>query len=701
MTMFAGVRRALGSISVRENKGVITVSGIPADVISKDITKIWKTTRVNAWMFNRLGRSEFSFYSFFAIEVLFIVEELIINRDARTNVRALKFIAERLKADTWLNSIKEERSLNFDYSKLNRFNVPFKPKQIEFLQTFERNVGMFDLRGFMNASDPGTGKTLGSLGLAELVDADCVFIICPKRAVLEVWEPEIERRYKERQHVWASSMGGDPRSDADIPRDAKFYIFHYQQLDRAIQLAAKLNRKRIVVLLDESHNLNESTSNQSQYFVELCNVLDPMYTLWMSGTPIKAIGNEAVPFLTTIDRYFTLQVKERFLKIFGKSAARAVDILSNRIGLSSFRAKKTDVSTYAVTEKTMNVKFKGAERFSLDQIKDEIKKFVEERTVYYAKNKKYYTDLYYACLDRYAKTIRNDHELSEFKVYKHYVQELNKFFDPVASKDQVFFCNRFEDKFILPKLSNEDKKVFRHTRSIVKYVMLKIRGEALGRILTRRRIECFTAMIPHCGLPEIIDAARKKVIVFTSYVEVVERTNDYLKEQGYTPLLVYGNTNKDLNSILAKFKNDPDANPLIATYDSLATAVNLVEANEVVLMNQPFRAYERDQATARADRMGQDTDVVIWSMLLDTGLVPNISTRSNEIMEWSKEQVDAIMGYTGSVDQYTTEGLDESGEYDDFDIATGVVMHALESKPIVSVPVSVSDKPKANFFFDF
>lgn len=1032
--MFAGLRRALGAITVRENRGVITVSGIPADVIARDIEKIWSTSRVNKWMFNRLGKSEFSFFSFFAIEIAFILRSLIENPKAHTNVRALRIILDRLEEETWLNSIDRTANLSFAWEQLKQLNLTLLPSQRDFLENFEERVAQYRLNGYLLAAPPGTGKaqpldslvkvpgswkrmgdmqigdsvitadgtiskvlgvfpqgmrpvyrltfadgrtaecdenhlwkvfdrevkggwaiidtkellrkfalpskqgrlyvpvcaseqgdnvelpidpyllgvllgdgtfrhhtgvslpnlqmreivrekllaagcelipckgseidfnivgvdrknnvllkkitemglfnkygyekaipeeyllasheqrvallqglmdtggthglngvtfdtsspnlakgveylihsigglaqitsyankgeesygqmgycvnirhntpsifgyeeysaefnlridniefigeketqcieishpehlyvtnnfvvthnTLSGISLALIAEATKVIIIAPKRAVNEVWTKTLDTRFKVPQHYWHSNsevsqtglkngskaesltvgVGGSRRTDLlggqsallnfdsktpDV--SAKWFVFHYEQLDTALAMVSgaygKWDSGRTVILLDECHNLNESNSQRSAKFIELAKASEARYTLWASGTPIKAIGNEAIPFLRTIDKLFTPEVQERFVMIFGKQASRAVDILSHRIGLSSFKVPKSDVVTIQVSEVTKNVAFKGAETYTLEKIRDEIKNFVDERLTYYKVNYRMFQAQYDDLVNKYKKTIRDKEELKNFELYQSYVRHLNKNFDPRADKDIVIFCNRFEASKIVPKLSGSDKKVFRHVTSIVKYVSLKVRGEALGRILTRRRIDCFVAMISHCGLPGIIDGSKKKTLIFTSYVEVVKALDQYLRKEGYSPLLVYGDTNKMLAPIMKEFKSNPDANPMIATFDSLSTAVPVIEANTCVLMNQPFRDHEREQATSRVNRLGQDTPVDIITTLVDTGMEPNISTRSNEILEWSRASVAAIMGL-GDLDDtvYSSEDFVPSEE-EQFDL---------------------------------
>jgi hypothetical protein len=64
----------------------------------------------------------------------------------------------------------------------------------------------------------------------------------------------------------------------------------------------------------------------------------------------------------------------------------------------------------------------------------------------------------------------------------------------------------------------------------------------------------------------------------------------------------------------------------------------------VVFLNKPWRHIEYIQASDRVYRIGQDSDVLIVSILLDTGDKDNLSTRMEDIMEWSKQMFSELVG---------------------------------------------------------
>lgn len=213
---------------------------------------------------------------------------------------------------------------------------------------------------------------------------------------------------------------------------------------------------------------------------------------------------------------------------------------------------------------------------------------------------------------------------------------------------------------MIPRLSNAQKKVFRDVRSVYKYVALKIQGEALGRILGKERQRCNIDILhgldnsrATCevlgwldepfSMADIFNNSKAKAIFFTDFVEVVDAAGELFKKAGMKPMLVYGDTNKDLAKILHSVENDPKVNPIVATYKSLSTAVPLVYLDSCVFLSQPFRSYIKEQAEARLDRLGQNNEIMYYNVTLDTGSESNISTRSQDILLWSKEMVLKLM----------------------------------------------------------
>lgn len=256
----------------------------------------------------------------------------------------------------------------------------------------------------------------------------------------------------------------------------------------------------------------------------------------------------------------------------------------------------------------------------------------------------FYEKEYDRCLMIHESTLKTSEERNAFKRYNEYVKMIRKQYDPVLMKSEAMYCNKYEAENIIPSLDRDDRNNFKDYKSIIKYLHLKVQGECLGRILGKRRAECNTALVQHAKLEEIIADSAKKTIIFSSWVDTIKEAENYLTDIGYRPVMVYGDTNKEVTEIVTRFETDIDVNPILATYQSLSTAVPLTVANTVILLNQPFREHEKDQAVSRADRVGQDTQVYVYEVLLDTGNTPNISTRSKDILEWSKANIAAIMG---------------------------------------------------------
>lgn len=514
-----------------------------------------------------------------------------------------------------------------------------------------------------------THNTLMGLGLSLALEADIVVCVCPKNAVHRVWEGEIKARFKHPQKTWNSI------DDGPVEHDTKYFICHFNALGRLITLLQQHHGHRVVILLDESHNLNEEESLQSQLFVRLCEITHTQHVIWSSGTPVKAVGREATPLFRTIDPFFDDDAQRRFKAIYGKSASRANDVLRARMGRVHYHVSASQVLEFTTVYKDVDVVLNNGMDYTLKAIRLDMVKYMKDRVAHYQSNMRHYVGLYEDALTIFEKTLTTREQHKDFDQYKRYVKMIRKHFDPKNMKDEAKFVNHYEKKVIIPALpSKELRDSFKDTRSIVKYYLLKVQGEALGRVLGRARAQVHVDMVLHgqwfvhedgkrnpITLEEIIDYAEKKTLVFTSFIEAVDAVAEYTKQRGYSPLKVYGDTNSELPAIVSKFEKDEDANPLAATYLSLSTAVPLTMANNSVALNVPFRDYQYTQMVARTNRRGQDCQPYVWNVKLDTGDEPNISTRSHDILNWSRQQVGEILG-TGLPEGVSVEGYDTSLE---------------------------------------
>jgi SNF2 family DNA or RNA helicase len=643
----SSLKTRFGIITVIQSEKTITVDGLRVFHLEADIKTVWKTTKIFNNMFLRSNSNSITFPNFFAIEFLYIVETLYErtkdpkyrNKQYMT-LKQLADIRDSLKQKTWLSSIESATAPRLNLHHLDEFYLSPLPYQMDWFNYYSSTVSRYNLSGSLLAAAPGTGKTFMLMATAACLEAEVVIIICPKNALNRVWENSIKTLHKTPHSYWISS---DPR-----PYQGQHYIVaHYEYLEKLLDFAPEIRGKKVFVGLDESHNLNEIVAARTQNFIKLCKDVGASDVVPASGTPFKAMAREAIPIFSVIDPYFVGDAIERYKKIYGSEANVATDILKHRLGFASFKVEKSETNVAKPIMESLGIKMPTGHRFTLEVIADQMRAYIEERNAYYKSVFSERSEYFYAILDKFKAGLRYGEEMDEYNKYRDCLAKVIRAYNQgflKDYKDEIMFCNAYENRTIRPTLSSVEKPVFNDAKSIVKYVGLKIQGECLGRVIGRARIDCHVELCRYVDYARIIDNSEKKTLIFTSYVEVLPVCQHTLKELGYSPLLVYGKTNNELAHIVERFEKEPEINPLIATFNSLSTAVPLVMADTIIMINVPFRSYIQEQAISRINRLGATTQSYVYTLMLDTGEKPNISTRTVDILKWSQQQVEAITG---------------------------------------------------------
>jgi hypothetical protein len=505
-----------------------------------------------------------------------------------------------------------------------------------------------------------THNTYTTLAVGECLEADLIIVVCPNNAVDRVWASSLQDIYKaDKPSFWVYAHGKPYNNE-------RVLVVHYEGLQALLNLLPKLDLTGTVqIILDECHNLNEINSQRTQLFEQLCKRTGSKDIVFASGTPIKALGAETIPLLRCIDPMFTPDTEARYRKIFGRDGARGIDILRHRMGLISHKVEKSELKLEKPIMKPLSVVIPNGKDFTLPAIRKDMEKFIAERWTYYKGRRKEDEAFWKKCLDHHKSTLRSRQQFKEFEQYLNYVSLVSKSPDPRYVGDEIKATNAYEKTKFGPSLPKEWIKQFRDVKSVIKYTNLKIQGECLGRVLGRKRIECHVAMVPYVDFIGVCESTTKKTVVFTSFVEALEATDKHCKFLGLKPLVVYGKTNNELAQTVSRFDKDAVLNPLIATFASLSTAVPLVMADTMIMLNSPFRAYIFEQAVSRIHRLGADTQTVVYQAHLDTGDEPNISTRSADILQWSQDSVEAIMGIRSpfevavAMEEHAEQTLDE------------------------------------------
>jgi len=655
-------------------------------LVSKISSIIGRTA--TRYMIVKLTNYSFEIFEFFLLELDYALTKM--KKEYPDYLLEFKIgliddLLEFLRTFTWLKDRYNPKPIKFDFKRLEKL-MKFKPlkHQLKAYEKYEEIKRLSNLRGFLLDMGVGAGKTFTSLSLGELLGYNYFLIIAPKNTVNRVWEDSINGGlYKKPQpYILLGSR------DKKIKR-VKFIITHYEYVEKLLKDENKelLKKLRPFLIIDEWHNFNEIKSKRTQALIELVDYVDFKDIALLTGTPLKWDLPELVPMLYVLDKKFP-PIADRFIPFYNTVKFTDIDLLKYRFGLYRERIENTSGNLPNLYLKEVRVRLPDSDKYLLETIKREVSEYIQKRVVELEEHYEEYKQEWLKLLDKVIRVVKKDKTLLK-KLGLKSVDDLKHIIDEYiktcyALKEASDRKDRFkilalspkakeiEQKYIFKILKDKDLKRFKEIASIIKYPYMKAMGEALGKIVLGRRIECYSRIASKLEYKPLLSVTKKKGIVFSNYIGVCEKAKIKLKKEGYRPISVYGDDTKILSEIVKKF-NDPRSpyNPIVTTYKSLSTGVPLTVANSVICIDLPFRNYIFRQAIGRAWRIGNNEDVYIWIVRLDTGDKPNITDRDLFIISFSQKNTEMITDIKENYDLPTPENLTKernTEETDDEDI---------------------------------
>ena len=633
--------RMLQSTPIEVEDGLVTVYNFPTNSLKEFIHDVYLHATFVEKFFYYSRSSVVTFREFFVPEFVYMVT-LAAEKRYIFKMKAQSVI-ESIYNATWFKGTEYEVPCLTDTSELvKHINPKFKPTAVqqEFITSvYSQMKTRMRLKGYLVALEPGMGKSKLSLFLGTSLRKKHFVIIAPFSTVRNVWENEVKETFIHPKKIWTVYDNIN-----DIAKDTEVLIVNYEAVPKVTNAIIKnFDPKDTIIIIDECHNYKDIKSKRTTDLLALTDNFACDDILPMSGTPIKAFRAESVPIFRILDPYFTPDVQDVLMKIRGNQSFLN-ELLKNRLGMIMYRKLKADyLDLPEKVEKDLKISIPNGNKYTLEEVKKQAQAYKKERMAYYRKHYREYEEIYNNCLAIHEKTLKTDADKIAYREYKNDVAIIKTMGVSKLTSENIERANTYEKERIIPSLPLNMRKRFRDCKTVIKYIELKVNGEVLGTCIGKLRAEMTTALIGE-QVRRIINEAEKKTILFSSYVDTLKIAEQKCKEWRMKPMVITGENSKEASKLLEKFKADLDMNPLIASLSVMSTGHTINEANTVIFLNVPFRSVDYEQASDRCYRIGQDTTVYIYKLILDTGNEPNLSTRMHDIVAWSKEQFDEIVG---------------------------------------------------------
>lgn len=662
-----GRRRKYNNFRLIVKDGKFELHGLSIMTLSNRIKKFYKDRTIYELFIPEYNKADLARFNkkkmsrsqmrieYLKVDQFFAIELVCLFNDLGERFRDKNYlnIAETIYKESWLSAAdkKAEETPLLSTKNLKNLDLKLNDYQQDFIEKYPKLKAQLHLKGYILAFEQGLGKTLTAISLAECLDVDHVYIVCPN-SLKANWALEIRKyykKYKDDEDLWRQEVficGDKPLLFSEDT--TKFIITNNESIEKMFPYV--MSGKNMLIL-DESHNFRNIQSKRVHQLLELRDRLHCVDSLIMSGTPIKATPDEIVPALMMIDPTFTLEAAKTFAKAFKLHSSLGTSLVQTRFNKIMFRKEK-NVLGDKLPQKFVHylpLSIKDGEKYLMVNVNEVVSiRFSEIYDEGYVETRKLGKE-FYEMSERYRPA---GYDYAQFKRVMRMIVDKD---EEVHELDRDYVENYMAKAKAL--ISNKAERD-RYDYLIKKYARYRQHclGLAFGEILPPYRRDMFISLYEDNRRYFInaIESNVKKTLIFTQFKGVALFIHDDLNKNGVRAGLITGDVKNRLD-VLKDFKENDQTKVLVATSQTIGTGVTLTEANQMFFFGPPWRESDFEQCCDRIHRIGQTDECNIYTVVLDTGEELNLSTRMDKILAWSKEMTESVIKSTDDM-----EDLDET-----------------------------------------
>lgn len=578
---------------------------------------------------------------FFALEIY----KIFIDMGSYYNLPYYKIVADKIYKNTWISKYEKRNKIHVNSNMSNLSNLAFMPQpyQKEFIDQYQTLKYVYDLEGYILSFDQGLGKTFTSIGIYETMPYEIsqVIIVAPNSTLQANWALEIKQyypKYKDNDELWKKDVYVYNNNKFKYNPDCKFVIVNMDSIPKIYQYAKKSG---VMIIVDECHNFRNMNSLRSKDLIKLKQITQSKDCLLLSGTPIKATPDELIPALMMIDPYFSQDMAEIYKKAFDDDSATISSVVKARYGRVIYR--KTKEEALALPKKNildLELSIPNWQDYTVAKCKKDIKEIFRAKYEEKYANIKPLMNEYNEFVAKYSTA--TTYETKQYLKYINMTTQTGRDMDIHEYRQEVY--KTFLKDYVYPNITDQnDFKRLKYVESQYIYMRESAMGYAIGQVLPKARTNVYIDLYKNNKdkIIRMINDCSKKTIIFSPFLGVVNYINDDLAKSGIGSVKIIGET-KDRMDVALKFKNEDVIDVLCATTQTLSTGVTLTEASQMFFFGTPFRSADFNQACDRIYRIGQTSDVYIYTVLLQSPQ-KNITQRIKEIMDWSDAMFNSLI----------------------------------------------------------